>query len=71
MAQPWCRSFCKQSGDAFTGLGYISLLLCDVSVHTFVLQMMNKVFGGTVHRKSVREDGVFNIALDNTCSVFR
>lgn len=33
--------------------------------------MMNKVFGGTVHRKSVREDGVFNIALDNTCSVFR
>ncbi|CAF90658.1 unnamed protein product [Tetraodon nigroviridis] len=35
------------------------------------MQMMNKVFGGTVHRKSVREDGVFNIALDNTCSVFR
>uniref|UniRef100_H3CCF3 GMP synthase [glutamine-hydrolyzing] n=1 Tax=Tetraodon nigroviridis TaxID=99883 RepID=H3CCF3_TETNG len=34
------------------------------------MQMMNKVFGGTVHRKSVREDGVFNIALDNTCSVF-
>lgn len=36
-----------------------------------MLQMMNKVFGGTVHRKSVREDGVFNIALDNTCSLFR
>uniref|UniRef100_A0A674P3I5 Guanine monophosphate synthase n=1 Tax=Takifugu rubripes TaxID=31033 RepID=A0A674P3I5_TAKRU len=35
------------------------------------MQMMNKVFGGTVHRKSVREDGVFNIALDNTCSLFR
>lgn len=33
--------------------------------------MMNKVFGGTVHKKSVREDGVFNIVLDNTCSLFR
>lgn len=37
----------------------------------FVLQMMNKVFGGTVHKKSVREDGVFSIALDNTCSLYR
>lgn len=36
-----------------------------------VLQMMNKVFGGSVHKKSVREDGVFNVALDNTCSLFR
>uniref|UniRef100_A0A8B9VSR6 GMP synthase (glutamine-hydrolyzing) n=1 Tax=Anas zonorhyncha TaxID=75864 RepID=A0A8B9VSR6_9AVES len=35
------------------------------------MQMMNKVFGGTVHKKSVREDGVFNITLDNTCSLFR
>ncbi len=33
--------------------------------------MMNKVFGGTVHRKSVREDGVFSIALDSSCSLFR
>lgn len=40
---------------------------CFFCVH----QMMNKVFGGTVHRKSVREDGVFNIALDNSCSLFR
>uniref|UniRef100_A0A8K9X103 GMP synthase [glutamine-hydrolyzing] n=1 Tax=Oncorhynchus mykiss TaxID=8022 RepID=A0A8K9X103_ONCMY len=39
--------------------------------HNGVLGMMNKVFGGTVHRKSVREDGVFNIGLDNTCSLFR
>uniref|UniRef100_F7DMF9 GMP synthase [glutamine-hydrolyzing] n=1 Tax=Ornithorhynchus anatinus TaxID=9258 RepID=F7DMF9_ORNAN len=35
------------------------------------MQMMNKVFGGTVHKKNVREDGVFNINLDNTCSLFR
>lgn len=33
--------------------------------------MMNKVFGGSVHKKSVREDGVFNVGLDNTCSLFR
>jgi len=33
--------------------------------------MMNKVFGGTVHKKNVREDGAFNIGLDNTCSLFR
>ncbi|KFO27916.1 GMP synthase [glutamine-hydrolyzing] [Fukomys damarensis] len=35
------------------------------------MQMMNKVFGGTVHKKSVREDGVFNVSVDNTCSLFR
>uniref|UniRef100_A0A8C4SEK1 GMP synthase [glutamine-hydrolyzing] n=1 Tax=Erpetoichthys calabaricus TaxID=27687 RepID=A0A8C4SEK1_ERPCA len=35
------------------------------------MQMMNKVFGGTVHRKCVREDGVFSINVDNTCSLFR
>ncbi|CAI5775757.1 synthase [glutamine-hydrolyzing] isoform X1 [Podarcis lilfordi] len=35
------------------------------------MQMMNKVFGGTVHKKDVREDGVFSITLDNTCSLFR
>lgn len=34
-------------------------------------QMMNKVFGGTVDRKSVREDGVFSISVDNTCTLFR
>ncbi|KAF3847999.1 hypothetical protein F7725_021027 [Dissostichus mawsoni] len=34
-------------------------------------RMMNKVFGGTVHKKSLREDGVFSIGLDNTCSLFR
>ena len=42
-----------------------------VCVCMCVLQMMNKVFGGTVHKKSVREDGVFSIGLDNTCSLFR
>ncbi|KAJ8274199.1 hypothetical protein COCON_G00088240 [Conger conger] len=35
------------------------------------MQMMNKVFGGTVHKKSVREDGVFKIELDTSCSLFR
>ncbi|XP_067851444.1 GMP synthase [glutamine-hydrolyzing] [Heptranchias perlo] len=35
------------------------------------MQMMNKVFGGTVHRKNVREDGVFTVNMDNSCSLFR
>uniref|UniRef100_A0A8C9W0G8 GMP synthase [glutamine-hydrolyzing] n=1 Tax=Scleropages formosus TaxID=113540 RepID=A0A8C9W0G8_SCLFO len=35
------------------------------------MQMMNKVFGGTVHKKIMREDGVFSIGLDNSCSLFR
>ncbi|XP_048460053.1 GMP synthase [glutamine-hydrolyzing] isoform X5 [Rhincodon typus] len=35
------------------------------------MQMMNKVFGGTVHRKNVREDGLFTINVDNSCSLFR
>ncbi|KFO30681.1 GMP synthase [glutamine-hydrolyzing] [Fukomys damarensis] len=34
------------------------------------VQIMNKVFGCTMHKKSVREDGVFNIIVDNTCSLF-
>lgn len=49
------------------------MLDCVVLFHVIFLlwQMMNKVFGGTVHKKSVREDGVFSITLDNTCSLFR
>ncbi|XP_067898319.1 GMP synthase [glutamine-hydrolyzing] isoform X1 [Heterodontus francisci] len=35
------------------------------------MQMMNKVFGGTVHRKNVREDGLFTVNVDNSCSLFR
>ncbi|KAJ8357824.1 hypothetical protein SKAU_G00206180 [Synaphobranchus kaupii] len=35
------------------------------------MQMMNKVFGGSVHRKSVREDGVFKVGVDTSCSLFR
>ncbi|XP_078064352.1 GMP synthase [glutamine-hydrolyzing] isoform X2 [Mustelus asterias] len=35
------------------------------------MQMMNKVFGGTVHRKNVREDGLFTVNVDNNCSLFR
>lgn len=41
------------------------------SIYFLFEQMMNKVFGGTVHKKSVREDGVFSISVDNTCSLFR
>lgn len=50
-----------------------AVLNCAMLFHISFLfrQMMNKVFGGTVHKKSVREDGVFNITLDNTCSLFR
>lgn len=32
---------------------------------------MNKVFGGIVYKKSVREDGVFSISVDNICLLFR
>lgn len=46
-------------------------LLFLLTLIFFFEQMMNKVFGGTVHKKSVREDGVFNISVDNTCSLFR
>ncbi|XP_048837204.1 GMP synthase [glutamine-hydrolyzing] [Brienomyrus brachyistius] len=35
------------------------------------MQMMTKVFGGTVNKKTIREDGVFNISLDTACSLFR
>ncbi|XP_078463774.1 GMP synthase [glutamine-hydrolyzing] isoform X1 [Lampetra fluviatilis] len=35
------------------------------------MQMLNKVFGGTVHRTPTREDGQFAISIDNSCSIFR
>ncbi|KAJ8271133.1 hypothetical protein GJAV_G00123140 [Gymnothorax javanicus] len=53
---------------------------CDPAIFTmgkpilgicYGMQMMNKVFGGSVHRKSVREDGVFKIEMDTSCSLFR
>ncbi|XP_061162674.1 GMP synthase [glutamine-hydrolyzing]-like [Saccostrea echinata] len=35
------------------------------------MQMLNKEFGGTVHRKEAREDGQFTITIDTNCSLFR
>lgn len=34
------------------------------------MQMLNKEFGGTVHRKDVREDGQSDIDLDTSCPLF-
>ncbi|XP_054164917.1 GMP synthase [glutamine-hydrolyzing]-like [Oppia nitens] len=34
------------------------------------MQMLNKEFGGTVHRKDAREDGQFTISVDNTSPLF-
>lgn len=58
------------AGSFTLPVAYLFPLLTS-GVCVCVLQMMNKVFGGTVHKKSVREDGVFSIGLDNTCSLFR
>lgn len=34
------------------------------------MQMLNKEFGGTIHRKVVREDGQHEIDVETTCPLF-
>jgi len=34
-------------------------------------QMLNKEFGGTVHRRDGREDGQYKITLDTECALFK
>lgn len=35
------------------------------------MQLINKEFGGTVHKKKVREDGQENIEIETECPLFK
>lgn len=35
------------------------------------MQLINKEFGGTVHKKTVREDGQENIEIETECPLFK
>lgn len=38
---------------------------------SYGMQMMNKEFGGQVSRKSVTDNGQFNVEVDNKCLLFK
>lgn len=35
------------------------------------MQLINKEFGGTVHKKNIREDGQQTIEIETTCPLFK
>lgn len=35
------------------------------------MQLINKQFGGTFHKKDVREDGQMNIQVEPSCPLFK
>ena len=48
------------------------IFLLDIPVFgiCYGLQLINKHFGGTVAKKSIREDGQFTIKVDPSCEIF-